>query len=100
MKYLKSPISIIAIALLAAPAWAHDMSGNPDTEHSILNVHVSHFPHQSDDNHAPALGSGDNYGSILLDKGTHTPHRAGDNHAPEKGDGDMYGSVLYDLAKN
>lgn len=100
MKYLSTPIGIIAFSLLAVPAWAHDMSGNPDTEQSILNVHDSHFPHQPGDSHAPAMGSGDNYGSILLDQGSHTPHRAGDSHAPEKGDGDMYGSVLYDLAKN
>ncbi|MFO7696456.1 MAG: hypothetical protein R6X16_04785 [Anaerolineae bacterium] len=96
---MKFAIAFTTLALLVAPAWAHDQSGNPDLKQGITNVHDSHFPHVAGDSHEPERGSGDLYGSLLLDLQageTHVPHKAGDSHAPEKGSGDTYGSVLKD----
>lgn len=100
MKHPATTAGMIALALLAAPVWAHDMNGNPDMQQSILNVHDSHFPHRAGDSHEPENGTGDSYGSVLLDVGSHTPHQPGDNHEPEKGHGDAYGSVLHDVLVN
>lgn len=100
MKHRTATAGILALLVLAAPTWAHDMSDNPDMQQSILNVHDSHFPHQPGDSHEPEKGTGDSYGTVLLDAGSHTPHQPGDTHAPEKGHGDTYGSVLHDVGVN
>lgn len=78
---MKSAIAFTTLALLVAPAWADDKSGNPDLKQGITNVHDTHFPHVAGDSHEPEKGSGDSYGSVLLDDqpSGHVPHKKGGN---------------------
>jgi hypothetical protein len=100
---MKTAIALTTLALLVAPAWAHDLASDPEQKEGIRNVHDSHFPHTAGDSHAPAQGSGETYGTIspmgspeiqIIIRGVHVPHPSYPHtHEPEKGEGDTYGTV-------
>jgi hypothetical protein len=104
---MKTAIALTTLALLVAPAWAHDKDSSPEEKQGIRNVHDSHFPHTAGDSHAPAQGSGESYGSIspmgspeiqIIIRGVHVPNPSYTHtHGPEKGQGDDYGQVLKDV---